>query len=58
MTINIDDIESVELQGVKNATEKLHARDLPNGKFKFSYSSSYASISYSFKVENGEVFIS
>ena len=58
MTINIDDTESVELQDVKNATEKLDARDLPNGNYRFFYSTDYASISYSFKVENGEVVIS
>ena len=58
MTINIDDSESVELQDVKNATEKLDARDLPNGNYRFFYSTDYASISYSFKVENGEVVIS
>lgn len=58
ITINIDDTESVELQDVKNATEKLDARDLPNGNYRFFYSTDYASISYSFKVENGEVVIS
>ena len=58
ITINIDDSESVELQDVKNATEKLDARDLPNGNYRFFYSTDYASISYSFKVENGEVVIS
>ena len=58
MTINIDDTESVVLQDVKNATEKLDARDLPNGNYRFFYSTDYASISYSFKVENGEVVIS
>ena len=58
ITINIDDTESVELKDVKNATEKLDARDLPNGNYRFFYSTDYDSISYSFKVENGEVVIS
>ena len=58
ITINIDDTESVKLKDVKNATEKLDARDLPNGNYRFFYSTDYDSISYSFKVENGEVVIS
>ena len=57
-TINIDDTETVELKDLKNATEKLDARDLPNGNYRFFYFTSYARKSYSFKVEDGEVSIS
>ena len=60
-TINIDDTESVELQDIKNATEKLDASDLPNGKYKFYYSTSkdgyYYETSYSFTVKDGKVSI-
>lgn len=57
-TINIDDTETVELKDLKNATEKLDARDLPNGNYRFFYFTPYARKSYSFKVEDGEVSIS
>ena len=57
MTIYVDDAVSVKEQDLKAAAKKLDASKLPNGSYSFYYSKdSYAdSISYSFKVKDGEV---
>ena len=57
MTIYVDDTVSVKEQDLKAAAKKLDASKLPNGSYSFYYSKdSYAdSISYSFKVKDGEV---
>ena len=57
MTIYVDDTVSVKEQDLKAAAKKLDTSKLPNGSYSFYYSKdSYAdSISYSFKVKDGEV---
>ena len=57
MTIYVDDAVSVKEQDLEEAAKKLDASKLPNGSYSFYYSKdSYAdSISYSFKVKDGEV---
>ena len=57
MTIYVDDAVSVKEQDLKAAAKKLDASKLPNGSYSFYYSKdSYDdSISYSFKVKDGEV---
>ena len=57
MTIYVDDAVSVKEQDLKAAAKKLDASKLPNGSYSFYYSKdSYVdSISYSFKVKDGEV---
>ena len=56
-TIYVDDAVSVKEQDLKAAAKKLDASKLPNGSYSFYYSKdSYVdSISYSFKVKDGEV---
>ena len=60
MTIYVDDTVSVKEQDLKAAAKKLDTSKLPNGSYSFYYSKdSYAdSISYSFKVKDGEVVFS